>query len=88
MLLGSILHLEPTIELTFLVVDVESGDVRASQRVSGGEGEDIFDIVDLLTSEIEVAPDLPSHAAEELDRPARIWTGRLPCGNTSTGAII
>jgi len=62
MLLGSILQEEPTYIMTSQLVDVESGNVVASQRITGGEGEDIFALVDRLSEEIRDDLSVPSAA--------------------------
>jgi tetratricopeptide (TPR) repeat protein len=67
MLLGSILQTHPEIVLTSQLVAVESGRVIASHRVSGGEGEKIFSVVDRLTVEIRESLKLPAVAREEID---------------------
>ncbi|MDP3025175.1 MAG: serine/threonine-protein kinase [candidate division Zixibacteria bacterium] len=53
MLLGSILQEEPQIILTSQLVEVKSGRVLSSQRVSGEPGEKIFPLVDRLTAELK-----------------------------------
>lgn len=52
MLTGSILRSEPTVVLTAQLVEVESGNILTSTRIDGAEGEDIFSMVDKLTSGI------------------------------------
>jgi len=68
MLLGSILQEEPQIILTSQVVEVKSGRVLSSQRISGEPGEKIFPIVDRLTAELKKGLSLPVEATKE---PAR-----------------
>ncbi|MFQ5512407.1 MAG: protein kinase [Candidatus Krumholzibacteriia bacterium] len=63
MLLGSILQAEPII-MTSQLIDVETGNVVASQRVSGAPGEKIFELVDRLTAEIRKDLALPAEAGE------------------------
>jgi tetratricopeptide (TPR) repeat protein len=69
MLLGSILQEEPNLVVTSRLVDVKTGKVAASQRITGGEDEKIFEIVDQLTSEIKKDLALPAAAAREKDVP-------------------
>ncbi len=69
MLLGSILQEEPRLIVTSRLVDVETGKVAASQRVTGQENDKIFEIVDQLTSEIKKDLALPAAAAREKDMP-------------------
>jgi tetratricopeptide (TPR) repeat protein len=67
MLLGSILRTEPTIVMTSQLVDVASGEVVGSQRVTGAEGEDVFALVDRLSGRVRADLDLPRQAATETD---------------------
>jgi eukaryotic-like serine/threonine-protein kinase len=65
MLLGSILQVEPQVILTSQLVEVESGRVLGSKRVSGEPGEKIFSIVDRLTVEVKKDLSLPAQAQKE-----------------------
>jgi serine/threonine protein kinase/Tfp pilus assembly protein PilF len=67
MLLGSILRVEPQTVITTQLVDVETGQVQASQRITGEMKEDIFPLVDKLTVEIKYDLSLPAAAQEEPD---------------------
>lgn len=67
MLLGSILQEEPIFIVTSQLVDVKTGKVAASQRVTGDEGEKIFSVVDKLTNEIK--QDLALPVASDADAP-------------------
>ncbi len=78
MLLGNILQVEPEIVLTSHLVDVGSGKVAASQRITGQAGEKIFSMVDKLTVEIKKDLSLPAVAQEELDRPVADVTTHSP----------
>jgi tetratricopeptide (TPR) repeat protein/predicted Ser/Thr protein kinase len=69
MLLGSILRVDPQVTITAQLVEVDSGRVRASERVTGGPGEEIFALVDRLASEVRDDLSLPAAAREELVRP-------------------
>jgi tetratricopeptide (TPR) repeat protein len=69
MLLGNILTVEPRIVITTQLVDVKSGRVEASQRVTGKKGQDVFPLVDRLAVEIRNDLALPAAAAQEPDRP-------------------
>jgi serine/threonine protein kinase/lipopolysaccharide biosynthesis regulator YciM len=69
MLLGSILQEEPSLIVTSQLVDVKTGKVSASQRITGEPGEKIFSLVDKLTSEIKQDLALPAAAAREQDAP-------------------
>ncbi|EQB63639.1 MAG: hypothetical protein RBG1_1C00001G1218 [candidate division Zixibacteria bacterium RBG-1] len=67
MLLGSILQLEPEVVLTSQLVEVKSGNVISSQRITGEPKEKIFSIIDKLTVEIRKDLTLPSEAKQEKD---------------------
>ncbi|HEX9916713.1 MAG TPA: FlgO family outer membrane protein [candidate division Zixibacteria bacterium] len=69
MLLGSILQVEPQVVLTSQLVDVESGKVLASQRITGEPEEKIFSLVDRLTLQLKQDLSLPSRAQKEETRP-------------------
>jgi len=65
MLLGSILQVEPQVVLTSQLVDVESGKVAASQRITGEPGEKIFPIIDRLAGGLKRDLALPADAQKE-----------------------
>ncbi len=52
MLTGKILQSTPKVVLTAQVIDVQSGEVKASKRMASNDGEDIFSLVDRLTLEL------------------------------------
>lgn len=78
MLLGNILQVEPEIILTSQLVDVASGKVAASQRITGEAGEKIFSMVDKFTVEIKSDLALPAAAKNEPDRPVAEVTTYSP----------
>jgi serine/threonine protein kinase/tetratricopeptide (TPR) repeat protein len=59
MLTGSILQSEPVIVLTSQLIDVSSGGVIASQRITGNQGENIFAVIDRLTEGVKKSSALP-----------------------------
>jgi serine/threonine protein kinase/predicted Zn-dependent protease len=65
MLLGSILQVEPQVILTSQLVEVESGRVLSSERITGEPGEKIFSMVDKLTVEVKKDLSLPAQAQKE-----------------------
>jgi len=67
MLLGNVLQVEPEIVLTSQLVDVGSGKIAASQRITGEAEEKIFSMVDKLTVEIKKDLSLPAVAQQEQD---------------------
>lgn len=67
MLLGNILRTDPHIEIATQLVDVATGKVEASQRVTGAPAEEIFSLVDKLTVEIKNDLSLPAGARSEPD---------------------
>ncbi|MBU8933334.1 MAG: protein kinase [candidate division Zixibacteria bacterium] len=78
MLQGSILRMEPKIELTAHLVEVSTGNAVASQRITGEQGETIFTVVDKLTVDLRDDLSLPDEARAELDRPVADVTTRSP----------
>lgn len=69
MLLGAILRSEPQVTVTAQLVDVESGNIIASQRVIGEPYESVFSLIDKLSHEVKNDLPLPSAAQVESDRP-------------------
>ncbi len=67
MLTGSILQTEPVMVLTSQLVDVQSGNVLAAQKVTGNEDDDVFALVDRLTVEMKRDLSLPAEALQEYD---------------------
>ena len=65
MLLGSILQVQPQIILTSQLVEVESGRVLSSQRITGESKEKIFSLVDRLTVQLKQDLSLPAQAQKE-----------------------
>jgi serine/threonine protein kinase/tetratricopeptide (TPR) repeat protein len=78
MLLGSILSTAPEVVIATQLVNVESGSVEASQRITGEVDEDIFSLVDRLSVEIRGDLSLPAAALEEPDRPVAEVTTHSP----------
>jgi len=68
MLLGDILQIEPRLELTIQLLDIPTGDILASKRITGDDGEDIFSLVDRLSVEVKSDLALPMAAFDEPDR--------------------
>jgi len=68
MMTGSILQEEPTIVLSTQIVNVSSGTVMEARRVTGEPGENIFSVVDRLTSEVRTALSVPEDDIKEYDR--------------------
>jgi tetratricopeptide (TPR) repeat protein len=65
---GSVVQAKPTFIVNARVVDAESGVVLASERVVGVEGENIFSVVDRLSTEVKSSLELPAAAYQEQDR--------------------
>ncbi|MDH4222760.1 MAG: tetratricopeptide repeat protein, partial [candidate division Zixibacteria bacterium] len=78
MLLGKILSTEPELLITSQLVDVESGNVVASQRISGPDGVNIFTLVDSLSGEIKKDLMLPLLAKKEEEKPIADITTHSP----------
>ncbi len=65
---GKILRLEPNYVLTSEITHALTGELRNTQRVQGEAGEDLFNVIDKLTTEIRMDLSLPEEAGEEPDR--------------------
>jgi len=65
MLIGKILKVEPRMVITAQLVDVKSGEVKASQDITGEVKEDVFSMVDKLTAALKKDLSLPAQAAKE-----------------------
>jgi serine/threonine protein kinase/Flp pilus assembly protein TadD len=77
-LTGEILQLSPRIALSSQISQVQRGEIVSSQRVNGGEGEDIFSVVDKLSAAVREDLSLPSAAQAEPDRPVAEVTTHSP----------
>jgi tetratricopeptide (TPR) repeat protein len=78
MLLGSILRFEQRVVLTSQLVEVGSGRILSSERVTGDPGEQVFSLVDKLAVAIRKDLSLPAAAQRELDRPVADVTTHSP----------
>jgi len=67
-LTGKILQTKPNIVLTSDISEATTGRILATQRVTGGTGEDIFAVVDKLSPQIRNDLSLPEGAKKEVDR--------------------
>lgn len=65
---GSVVSDQPPIVLTAQLVDVSSGEVIASQQVTGEPDESIFAVVDKISVEIKADLELPAEAMSEPDK--------------------
>jgi serine/threonine protein kinase/tetratricopeptide (TPR) repeat protein len=77
MMLGRILQVEPTFIVSSQIIDMESGDVVTSQRVTGAPGETIFDIVDRMTGDTQGSLHIPVQQSVEEVSIADVTTGSL-----------
>ncbi len=68
MVLGSILEVEPRIVITTQLVDVGTGEIKASQRITGEKEEDVFSLVDKLSVKIKKDLSLPIQGQKEITR--------------------
>ncbi len=69
MLLGNVLQISPEIILTSQIIDVATGNVMASQKITGTVGENIFPIIDRLSVEVKKDLSLPQAALNESTPP-------------------
>ena len=77
-LTGNILQTEPNIVLTSDISDAATGEVLATQRVAGEEGEDLFSVVDKLSAQIKEDLALPGGTKAELDKAVADVTTHSP----------
>jgi serine/threonine protein kinase/tetratricopeptide (TPR) repeat protein len=70
MMLGSILQVEPHLIITSQLVDVTTGNIEASQRLTGAPDETVFDLVDKMTGETQTELALPVKL--DVDEPASV----------------
>ncbi len=60
MLLGSILQKQPTLTVTFRLIEVQSGKILSTQRLAGFSSEQIFPLVDslaiLVRNDLKITP--------------------------------
>jgi serine/threonine protein kinase/Flp pilus assembly protein TadD len=78
MLLGKILSTKPDLIITSQLVDVNTGNVVASQRIAGPDGANIFTLVDSLSDEIKKDLELPALAQKEEEKPVADITTHSP----------
>jgi tetratricopeptide (TPR) repeat protein len=69
MLLGSILQVKPRMVVTAQLVDVKSGQLRGSQKITGEKSEDVFSLVDKLSVEVRKNLSLPPAIEQEKEKP-------------------
>jgi len=67
MMLGSILQVEPNLIVTTQLVDVSTGEIESSQRLTGTSGETVFDLVDRMTG--DTRSELPVPVRLDVEHP-------------------
>ncbi|MCI0596895.1 MAG: hypothetical protein L0Z48_10210, partial [candidate division Zixibacteria bacterium] len=77
-LTGSILQTKPSIVVVADISEATSGKVKATQRITGEAGQDIFAVVDRLSAEIKKDLALPAQAAKEPEKPIADATTHSP----------
>ncbi|UCB52849.1 MAG: protein kinase, partial [Candidatus Zixiibacteriota bacterium] len=77
-LAGDILRTEPSIVLTSDISDASTGEILATQRVTGEEGEDLFSVVDKLTEQIKEDLSLSGEGQRGSDRAVADVTTHSP----------
>jgi serine/threonine protein kinase/tetratricopeptide (TPR) repeat protein len=68
-LTGKVLQTKPNIVLVSEISEATTGKIKATQKVSGATGEDLFTVVDKLSPQVATALSVPEQAKKELDRP-------------------
>ncbi|MDH3216949.1 MAG: protein kinase [Candidatus Krumholzibacteria bacterium] len=69
MMLGSILQVEPHLVVTSQLIDVATGNVRKSQRLTGAPEETVFELVDRITGDTRTDLALSSPKGVEQPKP-------------------
>jgi len=77
-LTGSILQTEPVMVITAEISEAGSGRIMASERVTGGEEENLFAVVDRLSAQVKLDLALPDEARQETDRSVADVTTHSP----------
>jgi tetratricopeptide (TPR) repeat protein len=77
-LTGDILQREPRLVLKYEIVEVASGNVVVSDRISGLAGEEVFSLIDRFTVDIKKTLSLPAEAGQEPDRDVADVTTHSP----------
>jgi serine/threonine protein kinase/tetratricopeptide (TPR) repeat protein len=75
-LTGEIYQSSPRLVIASQISEVARGEVVSSQKITGSEGEDIFAVVDRLSSAVRADLSLPAQASAEPDRPVAEMTSR------------
>lgn len=78
MLLGNIVQTNPTMVVTYQLVDVASGDVEDSKRIDGRRGESVFQLVDRMTVQLEDGLALPGAGTSRTERSVADMTTSSP----------
>lgn len=77
-LMGNILQTQPNIIITTQLIDVATGDIFASQQITGNPDEEIFSVIDRLTIKTKENLSLPSDALFEPDPHVADYTTSSP----------
>jgi tetratricopeptide (TPR) repeat protein len=77
-LTGDILQTKPNIVLTSDISDAATGEILATQRVTGEASEDLFSVVDELSAQIKKDLALPGGTKKDLDKPVADVTTHSP----------
>ncbi len=77
-LTGSVLQTKPNLVLVADMSEAATGKVKATQRITGEAGQDIFAVVDRLSAEIKKDLALPAQAAKEPEKPVADATTHSP----------
>jgi serine/threonine protein kinase/predicted Zn-dependent protease len=77
-LTGKVLQTKPNVVLVSEISETASGKIKATQKVSGATGEDVFAVVDKLSPQIVRDLSLPEQAKKELEKPIADVTTHSP----------
>jgi tetratricopeptide (TPR) repeat protein/predicted Ser/Thr protein kinase len=77
-LTGNVLQTKPNIVLISEISEATTGKIKATQKISGATGEDLFAVVDKLSPQITKDLSLPEQAKKELEKPVADVTTHSP----------
>ena len=64
-----VLQVQPHLVVTSQLIDVETGNIEKSQRLTGAPGETIFEVVDRMTGDTRIELELSTPKGVEHPKP-------------------
>jgi len=77
MLLGTILQQQPSLTVTFRLIEVKSGKILSTQRLAGFSAAQVFPLVDSLTALVQNDLKVPPSPASEIKSVAEVTTSSI-----------